>query len=113
MIPQCHPKQFSFEFCNLFFVTVGTWKPIQNKKTKDRENIIDSNYFYVKIKLFFGPKAMTSTTWGPVLEKLAQQGLILFFCIDDINLFNFCGGVGCGWVRKPVICYFHGSFVVT
>ena len=28
---------------------------------------------------------MTSTRWGPVLEKLAEQGLISLFCIDEAH----------------------------
>ena len=41
---------------------------------------------YVTIKLFLGPNTMTSTRWGPVLEKLARRrGLISFFCIDEAH----------------------------
>ena len=40
---------------------------------------------HVTIVLFLGPNAMTSTRWGAVLEELAKQRLVSFFCIDDAH----------------------------
>ena len=40
---------------------------------------------YDTIALFLGHNAMTSTRWGPMLGKLAKQGLISFFCIDKAH----------------------------
>ena len=40
---------------------------------------------WVTIKLFLGPKALSSQKWGPVLEQLAQKGVIFLFCIDEAH----------------------------
>ena len=40
---------------------------------------------HLTIKLFLDPNTMTSTQWGPVLEKLAKQGLVSFFCIHEVH----------------------------
>ena len=40
---------------------------------------------WVTIKLFLGPKALSSQKWGPVLERLAWKGVISLFCIDEAH----------------------------
>jgi superfamily II DNA helicase RecQ len=40
---------------------------------------------WVTIKLFLGPKALSSQKWGPVLERLARKGVISLFCIDEAH----------------------------
>ena len=40
---------------------------------------------WVTVKLFLGPKVLSSQKWGPELEKLARKGVISLFCIDKAH----------------------------
>jgi hypothetical protein len=40
---------------------------------------------WVTIKLFLGPKPMTSLKCGPVLERLERKSRIFLFCVDEAH----------------------------